>query len=128
MDNKKWYKRFGTIFWWVFAVLPLIIALIYFIGYHLTFNSGIDTASELSAYHSMASGNYFTYLDSTCTSISSWTPSILINGFNGLYGAFNITNTTISILSAWFVFSAIIHLLLDICVFVFHKMHCFIER
>ena len=128
MDNKKWYKRFGTIFWWVFAILPLLIALIYFIGYHLTFNSGITTALELSEYHTLSSGDYLTYLDSVCTDMSVWCPTILVNGFSGLYGAFNVSSNTLNVICAWFVFSNIIHLLLDICVFVFHKMHCLLER
>lgn len=128
MDNKKWYKRFGTIFWWIFAILPLLIALIYFIGYHLTFNSGISTAVELSAYHTNASGNFITYLDSVCTDMGSWCPSLLTNAFSGLFGAFNVTNATLDFICAWFVFSNIIHLLLDICVYVFQKMHNFVER
>ena len=128
MDNKKWYKRFGTIFWWIFAVLPLLIALIYFIGYHLTFNSGIATASELASYHSNASGNYLTYLSSVCVDMQSWCPTILVTGFNGLFDAFDIASTTLSFICAWFVFSNIIHLLIDICVYIFHKMHNIIER
>lgn len=128
MDNKKWYKRFGTIFWWVFAILPLLIALIYFIGYHLTFNSGINSALELSNYHTMVSGDYLTYLDSICVGFESWTPTLLINAFSGLFGAFNVVSNTLNIICAWFLFSQIIHLLIDIVVFVFHKMHCLLER
>ena len=58
MDNKKWYKRFGTLFWWFFTILPLIIALFYFIGYHLTFNSGISSASDLANYHANTLGMF----------------------------------------------------------------------
>ena len=46
MDNKKWYKKFATIFWWAFTIMPLLVALIYFIGYHLTFTSRSNTTIE----------------------------------------------------------------------------------
>lgn len=128
MDNKKWYKRFGTIFWWAFAILPLIITLIYFIGYHLTFNSGITSALELSSYHTNSSGSFLVYLDSVCLDMQSWCPGVLLTGFNGLFNAFNVTNTTLSFLCAWFIFSNIIHLLIDICVYIFHKMHNILEK
>ena len=51
MDNKKWYKRFAVVFWWSFTILPLLCFIIYFIGYHLTFNSGISSSTDLTLYH-----------------------------------------------------------------------------
>lgn len=61
MDNKKWSHRFSTIFWWTLTILPLIVALIWFIGYHLTFNSGITTANELNIYHQLTYNGHSTF-------------------------------------------------------------------
>ena len=46
MDNKSYYKRLSTFFWWVVAVLPLLVALIqllfqYFGANNQTYNSFI---------------------------------------------------------------------------------------
>ena len=129
MDNKKWYKKIATIFWWVLTILPILVALIYFIGYHLTFNSGINQASELAEYQTMIDGNFGTYL----TNLLQNEFNILsINSLNTMFSnLFNIIgvsdNTTLGILFGYMLSIQLYHLLFDCLVFFIHLLHSFTD-
>lgn len=129
MDNKKWYKKIATIFWWVLTILPVLVALIYFIGYHLTFNSGINQATELAEYQTMVNGNFGTYL----TNLLQNEFNILsINSLNTMFSnLFNIIgvsdNTTLGILFGYMLSIQLYHLLFDCLVFFIHLIHSFTD-
>lgn len=122
-------KNTDTIFWWVLTILPVLIALIYFIGYHLTFNSGINTAQELAEYQTMVDGNFGSYL----TSLLQNEFNILsINSLNTMFSnLFNIIgvndNTTLGILFGYMLSIQLYHLLFDCLVFFIHLLHSFTD-
>lgn len=126
MDNKKWYKRFGTLFWWLFTIMPLLVALIQFIGYHLTFNSGIASATELANYHDLSSGNYFAILSDTLDNFDLINISFFKSTFSNLFNVMGVTNyTTLGILLSFMVSVSIYHLAFDLFTWLpcfFHKL------
>ena len=126
MDNKKWYKRFGTIFWWLLTILPIIVALIQFIGYHLTFNSGISVASDLANYHDLASGNYFDILSNTLADFDLISIDLFDNTFSDLFNIIGIDNyITLGYLLSFMVSVQIYHLIFDLFAWLpmfFHKL------
>ena len=126
MDNKKWYKRFGTVFWWLFTILPLLVALIQFIGYHLTFNSGISVANDLASYHDLASGNYFDILSNTLVDFDLISMDLFDNTFSDLFNIIGIDNyLTLGYLMSFMVSVQIYHLIFDLFAWLpmfFHKL------
>ena len=128
MDNVKLYKKFATIFWWTLTILPLIVAVIYFIGYHLTFNSGIATASELVSYHSNSIGNFEFYLIDVLGNFSDFTMSSLISTFEGLFNILGVSGyIDLAILFAYMLSVQIYHLLFDCLVFFINMIHDFLD-
>lgn len=126
MDNKKWYKRFGTIFWWLLTILPIIVALIQFVGYHLTFNSGISVASDLASYHDLASGNYFDILSNTLADFDLISIDLFDNTFSDLFNIIGVDNyLTLGYLMSFMVSVQIYHLIFDLFAWLpcfFHKL------
>ena len=129
MDNKKWYKKIATIFWWVLTILPVLIALIYFIGYHLTFNSGITEATELASYQSNSIGNYYTYLSNILQNdFNKFTIPSLANTFANLFNLLGITGRgPLGILFGYMLSIQLYHLLFDCLVFFIHLLHSFTD-
>lgn len=133
MDNKKWGKRFSTIFWWSLAILPLIVVLIQFIGYHLTFNSGISNASDLANYHMDYEAGDFTYLlyyyfEDSYYSISNWIIRPIRDMYFSLFRVLNITDSTIAYLLSWMTSVFFYHVIFDVSVWIFKMLHSWLDR
>lgn len=126
MDNKKWYKKFGTIFWWVLTILPILVALIYFIGYHLTFNSGITSASELASYHSMTSGDFWQILMNQDTWTYGFSIDYLCDTFVDLFQLSGVEQyESLGYLFGFMVSVQVYHLAFDLFAWLpkfFHKL------
>ena len=128
MDNKKWYKKFATIFWWSFTILPLLVALIYFIGYHLTFNSGIATATELVSYHSNSVGQFFGILENTLNDFDLFTITVLKNTFTGMFNILGVTNyNLLGVFFGYMLSVALYHLMFDFLIFFINMIHSFLD-
>ena len=67
--KRKWYKNIDVLFWFLVMALVFLIPLIHFIGYHLAFNSGISTATDLSTYQNNVDSSYFYYLKYYCDNL-----------------------------------------------------------
>lgn len=136
MDNKKWGKRFSTIFWWTLTILPLIIALIYFIGYHFTFNSGITSATDLASYHVNVNGSYLDYLSEICFnneySFITFDPLCLPfikDMFSSLFSTLDIDYYDFfPVLFSWMASVQLYHVMYDVCVWIFRIIHSWLER
>lgn len=72
MDSKKWYKRISTCVWWFVILLPVLIALIFFIAYH--FDIDINISSDLVSYHNDSSGDFINILNSILLQFKNFTP------------------------------------------------------
>lgn len=130
MDNKRWYSRFGTIFWWCLAILPLIVALIQFIGFHLTFNSGITSATDLADYHDNSLGifhNIFSFYIEDFFSSLVFPPIGLM--FKNLFELFDINGSYyLWNLFGWMTSVAFYHVLFDFSVWIFNWIHALFDR
>ena len=136
MDNKRWGKRFSTIFWWSLTILPLIVALIYFIGYHLTFNSGINTAQELADYHSHVNGNFLYILDNYIRFANNngnvfelFTLPFLRIAFTNLFTSLSVSkNVLLGALFGWMASVQMYHLLFDFFAWLPRLFHSWMDR
>lgn len=131
MDNKKWYKRISTCFWFFLAILPFIVALIQFIGYHLTFNSGISSATDLADYHSIVSGSFDSILFRFLAVWKNYTISFIYDAFNGVFTQIGFSGNVLfnlSALFAWFVSVYFIEVIVDFVVWLPKLIHSFMER
>lgn len=133
MDNKRWGKRFSTIFWWCLTILPLLVILIQFIGYHLTFNSGISSASDLASYHSDSNGDFFVifnlYLNPSFNKFNTFGMPFVRNAFLEVFNSLGISGA--SNLATLFGFMAsvqIYHLLFDFFAWLPRLFHNWMER
>lgn len=135
MDNKKWYSRFGTIFWWVLTVLPLIVTLVHFIGYHFAFNSGISSATDLMVYQNGLEGDFFYLLSNYCIGGDFTFYEIQLPFINTMYvslfGLLDIDSIglpTLASLLGWMTSVAFYHLLFDFIVWLPRWMHNILEK
>lgn len=132
MDNRNWYKKFGTIFWWVLTILPLIVAIIYFVGYHLTFNSGINSSSDLTQYHESFNSFASYFSNNYVIKLSAFIPSFILTPIDNLFVTIfdttsNVSILTISCIFAWAVWVQLIHLFYDVVIWIpnfCHKLIC----
>lgn len=128
MDNVKWYKKFATIFWWSLTILPLIVALIYFIGYHLTFNSGIAQASELASYHVNSYGLFGYSFDSSLSYFNGFAITSLSDTFIDLFDLLDVNESAMfGYFFGYMLSIQIYHLLFDFLVFFVHMIHDFLD-
>ena len=133
MDNKRWGKRFSTIFWWTLTILPLIVVLVQFIGYHLTFNSGITTAEELSSYHNDSTGDFISiflwYLDDGDYVFGMFSLPFLQNVFIDLFHTLHINGeNALGILFGWMASVQMYHLCFDFFAWLPRLFHSWMDR
>lgn len=132
MEEKKLSKKIGSIFWWCLAVAPLILALIYFIGYHITFNSGITSASDLSLYHTNGLNAFNNYLEGLNVNLFKFIPSVIrtpiITIFNVIFEGSSTSVQITSNIVAWFVWVFILHCLCDILVYIPRIAHHLLDK
>lgn len=132
MDNKKWGKRFSTIFWWSFAILPLIVALIQFIGYHLTFNSGITSAAELASYHSNINGDFtyilnYVFIDAEYP-FETLQITFIRDMFIDLLENIGVADFKFAYLFGWMCSVFFYHVIFDVSVWIFRMLHSWLDR
>ena len=130
MENKKWYKRTSTLFWFALATLPLIVSLISFIGCYFI-HWGDNTAyADISGY--LSSNNFITSFESNCSYFGNLTPSALKNAFVGLFNSFGGISSngvnSLSYLFGWFSFTFLIHVIVDVVIWLPKLFHSWLDR
>lgn len=128
VDNKKWSKRFSTIFWWFFGILPLLVIVIQFIGYHLTFNSGISSSTDLADYHNNVIGNFINIFDTNMINFTNWIPTTFSDSFVDIFNTIGISSSGLALFVAWLFVSFLIHLIFDLFVWLIRFFHQLLER
>lgn len=129
MENKKWYKRTSTLFWFVLATLPLIVALITTIS--SSFIHWSDTTADTIITTYLNNNTFTNSFTNTVSWFGNHTPSILNNAFTELFEEFNISNTyatTLGMFFGWFTWTYFIHLIVDIIVWLPKLFHKWLER
>ena len=130
MDNKKWYKRTSTLFWFALATLPLIVSLFSFIGGYFI-HWGDNTAyADINGY--LTSNNFITSFENNCSYFGNLTPSALKNAFVGLFNSFGGISTngvnSLSYLFGWFSFTFLIHVIVDVVIWLPKLFHSWLDR
>lgn len=131
MDNKKWYKRISTLFWFLLAILPFVIPLIQFIGYHLTFNSGISNASDLTSYHDNSIGQFDTILLKFINNWQNFGIPYIRDTFSSLFRHIGFSGNVATILYgsfSWFVSVYFFELMVDFVVWLPRMVHSWMNR
>lgn len=132
MDNKRWYKRISTCFWFLLASLPLIVTLIHFIGYHFAFNSGIATSGDLIDYQGANGGNFIILLGLYCDKFSTYCfpfiRTMYVNLFQDLGIPFGPPLSLVGTLFGWFTGVYFIELLVDFMVWLPRWFHSILEK
>lgn len=129
MDNRKWYKKIATIFWWTLTALPLIVVIIYFIGYHLPFNNGMTTSQELINYQGNIEGNFMYYFSDTISIFEDYSISHLNNTLQSALSIIGVgSNSELGVLFGYMLSIQVYHLLFDCLVFFIHLIHNFMDK
>lgn len=131
VDNRKWYKRISTLFWWVLTFLPLVFMLISFIG--MSINNHITSSIDYE--------NIWTYYFDNLSSDTLWQPivffgrisiSFLVDMWKALFDFIGLNDIsmvdTISLLLGYMLSIQFYHLMFDITAWLFIKLHSLIER
>lgn len=138
MDNKKWSKKFSTIFWWVLAFLPLFTALISMLGYNFARLNGITSIQEISDYYGDNGFNQFNYFldlqfnQGQLGTFSNFIPSFLSDFYEDLFSI--IINDADKYFETWWQLFAwatwifILHVIFDIIVWLPCFLHDLIDR
>lgn len=126
MDNKRWYKKYATCFWFTLAILPFLVALIQYIGFYLVHTDNIQF-NDLTTW--INQNNFETILENVGSIFQNVTPRILSNSFTDLFKSFdsNIYNF-LGIYFGWFAWTFFIHLMVDIIVWLPKIFHSWLDR
>lgn len=130
MENKKWYKRTSTLFWFALATMPILITIIQTIGAYIIHWGDNVAFTDINDF--FYSNNFWSIFEGNATRFGNYTPSILRTSFNGLFASFGgITLDSQVVLAnifGWFTFTYFIHLIVDIIVWLPKLFHKWLER
>jgi len=127
MDNKKWYKKFATIFWWTISILPILVIILVMIGAILNIKEQNLNTTDLTTYMNDTIYNNVFY--SNCfTLFENISISYLTTMFSNLANIIGVShNTIIGIILGYMLSIAVYHLLFDLLVFFIHLIHEYCE-
>lgn len=136
MDNKKWSKRYSTIFWWVLAFLPLFACLIHYLGYNFAHLNAINDISEIKDYYNQYRGfsDFLVEQFSGDNSFTQFIPFFIINMFTNLFTLIIGNGVSFSDYSHWcFLFGwafwiFIVHVIFDLIIWLPCFLHELIDR
>ena len=129
MDNKKWYKRLSTCFWFVLATLPILISIFSYI-----FTSFVHTDSLTTTNDIVYIKTYFTFdkiLVENTNFFAQLCPQFLRDCFNSLFTDLTISSQYKWVLisfCSWFVWVYFIELLIDFFVWLPKWCHNMLEK
>lgn len=122
MDNKKWYKRISTCFWFALATLPILLSLFGYIGQflgHVLVDTGVTIPYN----------QYSTYLVEMETYFIQFIPSWLSNMFLDLFNLIDDQMSTIfAYLMAWFAWVYMLELMVDFIVWLPRWFHNILDK
>lgn len=121
MDNKKWYKRVATCFWFFFATLPLWVTLIQYVMQYVGVPDNLSSVPSFNSFTSIASN--------TESAFSDYIPGFIKSIFYQLCDLIDTDNQyTMYIFMAWFTWSYFLHLMVDFIVWLPKFFHSILEK
>lgn len=127
MDNKKWYKRLSTCFWFFLATMPIMISLIQMIVQTFVHLDSINNISDVQNY--INGVNFYNQLKNFIFNMDSLLPNFIKTPFEDLFNTMGVVGyQALGFICAWFVWAYVIELLVDFVVWLPKLIHSFIER
>ena len=123
MDNKRFYKKISTFFWFALATCPLWIsffmAIFSYFGYELTtYNNTFNNQFESVFYAQFGVG----------TSFEDWVFPFVYLPIDNLIGLLGLQGSTLALVMAWFIQVYMLELLCDIFTWVQRWIHNFLSK
>lgn len=122
MDNKKWYKRISTCFWFLLASAPILLS---FVGYVGQFLGKVLVDANVTLPYSQ----YSIYLMEMQQYFMDLTPTWLTNMFTSL---FDLIDQSMSLefayCMAWFCWVYMLELLVDFIIWLPRFFHNILEK
>ena len=126
MDNKKWYKRVATYFWFLLATCPIWLSTIQFIFAYLLHTDSLSL-TDIQTY--LSSVNFNSYLSTNSVIFEDYTPSFLTDMWIDLFSNIGgITSNLFAYCFAWFTWVYLIHILLDVATWLPKLFHSWLDR
>lgn len=121
MDNKKWYNRVATCFWFFLATLPLWVVLIQYIMQYVGIPESMSTMPNFKSFFIIAS--------ETETAFRDYIPNFITNIFQQLCDVIDEDNLyTFYIYMSWFTWTYFLHLMVDFIVWLPKWFHSLLEK
>lgn len=131
MDNKAWYKRISTCFWFLLASMPFWLSILMVIGSYFVHTDGV-TAS-INDFHSFIQNSYsrwwefFSGLNDPY--LIDLVPTFIRDMFDSLLSYLHVTeHECLAIALGWFTWVYFIELLVDFIVWLPRFFHGIMER
>lgn len=130
MDNKKWYKRISTCFWFMLATAPVWLT---FIGSLFSFFAHTDSLTGLNDLINYYKQYYLlNYFNSNISQFfQNLIPTFIKEPFTDLFTTLGISSgssTILTIMFSWFIWTYFIELIVDFVAFFPRLIHSFMER
>lgn len=121
MDNKKWYNRVATCFWFFLATLPLWVAILQYIMQYIGVPEGMSTMPNFKSF--------FLITAETETAFRDFIPSFISNLFDNLCDILDENNLyTFYVYMAWFTWTYFLHLMVDFIVWLPKWFHNILDK
>lgn len=123
MDNKRFYKKISTFFWFALATCPLWISffmtIFSYFGYELTsYTNCFNNQFESVLYSQFGIG----------TSFEDWVFPFVYTPIDTLIGYFGLPGSLLALLMSWFIQVYMLELLCDIFTWVQRWIHNFLSK
>lgn len=130
MESKQLTRKLNTIFWWTLSVLPLLIILVYFIMGIVNLNTQGTSLSGTDLQTYFNATNLTDLINSNLLwRFNLYIPSWLSTPIDSLFTTFGVNETELYILVfGWFIMVEMVHLLIDVLLFVIRWVHDLLER
>lgn len=126
MDNKKWYKRITTCFWFLLASMPIWLTAIQCILIYLIHT---DSLSLTDIQSFISSIDYSNYLTNNSNLFISYTPTFITNMWTSVFNSIGgITDNAFALCFSWFTWVYLIHVLLDVAIWLPKMFHSWLDR
>lgn len=128
-DNKKYGKRFSTIFWWCLTIAPIIYAVGVFVASII--NIGFSNGSAHMT--STAFSGYFDYIGEYIGNLTTPFENLIWGDLNSTISEvftsiFNVNNGFLNMCFTWALQVQLLHILFDVMCYVPKFAHYLLEK
>ena len=126
MDNKKWYKRITTCFWFLLASMPIWLTAIQCIFIYFIHTDSLSL-TDIQSY--LSSIDYGATLTNNSNLFVNYTPTFLTDMWENIFDSIDgITDNVFALCFAWFTWVYLIHILLDVAIWLPKLFHSWLDR